>query len=75
MDLQEFDVLLAAHDWTYAYADDYRYFTRGDGERRIILDHMRKQPELNPLFNVWADYVNGKIDKAAFDKLRAELLQ
>ena len=75
MDKHDFDRLLAAHDWTYAYADDYRYFTRGDGERKIILDHIQKQPELGPLFKVWADFCNGRIDKAAFDKGRKELLQ
>jgi len=74
MTLQEFDVLLAAHDWTYAYADDYRYFTRGESERRIILDHVRNNPEFEPLFSVWAKFCSGQVDKATFFARRSELL-
>ena len=74
MTLQEFDVLLAAHDWTYAYADDYRYFTRGQQERGIILDHVRNQPEFEPLFVIWSKFCAGSITKETFFATRSELL-
>jgi RNA polymerase sigma factor (sigma-70 family) len=74
MDIKEYDKLCGEHDWTYAYADDYRYFTRGEQQRGILMDYAKRDEKLMRLFNVWANYVNGNIDKAEFQKGRAELL-
>ncbi len=74
MNLQEFDVLLAAHDWTYAYADDYNYFKRGESERAVIHDHLKQNPEFKPLFQIWSKFCSGEVDKATFFARRSELL-
>tara|TARA_S200002703_G_scaffold49208_1_gene42540 strand:+ start:204 stop:440 length:237 start_codon:yes stop_codon:yes gene_type:complete len=36
MDLDQFELLLKHHDWYYAYADDYRYYTKGRAESNAI---------------------------------------
>lgn len=74
MTIQEFDILLGAHDWTYAYADDYNYFKRGESERASIMWQLEKQPEFQQLFDAWSKFSGGSIDKTTFMALRSELL-
>ena len=31
-----FESMLKAHDWTYAYSDDHRYYVRGEESMRKI---------------------------------------
>ena len=57
MNLNDFVTLLAEHDWTYTYADDYRYFTRGDAQRSVLNDCMRWHPEWKPLFEVFNQFM------------------
>lgn len=75
MDIKDFDKLLSQHDWTYAYADDYNYFTRGEEQRRIIMAYANRDPKLMELFIVWSDFSNQKTDREVFQRLREELLQ
>lgn len=76
MTIQEFDKLLASHDWTYCYADDYRYFVRGDGERAIIQERLSKNPQWKPLFTLYADYMlRGTVSKDNFIARRKLLIE
>jgi hypothetical protein len=34
--LVEFEEMLKAHDWTYAFSDDHRVFKRGEAQRLTI---------------------------------------
>ena len=74
MDINEYDNLCAQHDWTYQYADDYRYFTRGHEQRGILMDYAKRDDKLMELFRLWAIYSAGKIDHAEFKKARGKLL-
>ena len=38
---EHFEACLKAHDWTYEYSDDFRYWSKGKGERDYI-NHTRK---------------------------------
>lgn len=36
------DKMLKAHDWTYQYSDDHRYWKRGSEERNIIHNKIKE---------------------------------
>ena len=38
---EHFEACLKAHDWTYEYSDDFRYWSKGNDERTHI-NHTKK---------------------------------
>lgn len=74
MDIKDFDKLCGQHDWTYAYADDYNYFVRGNEQRSILMDYAKRDEKLMELFRLWANFAGGKIDVGAFELGRKEML-
>ena len=34
--MEEFEKLLKAHDWTYMYSDDSRWWRKGEAEMKVI---------------------------------------
>ena len=77
MDIKEFDAMLAGHDWTYTYSDDYSYFVRGEAQRNAINEQMRNHPEWKPLFDLFNEYIFQRpaTTREQFLQRREELLR
>jgi|TARA_B110001454_G_scaffold68448_1_gene66833 hypothetical protein len=69
MTLQEFYDLLKAHDWSYEYSDDHRYWNKGrneDGMIQHILQGHSRDPQFRGLYDQyrsWAFDTQGDITK------------
>ena len=50
MDKEFFEDLLDAHDWYYSYSECVDTFRSGQHEKRVILDIMRNNDELQELY-------------------------
>lgn len=62
MTLNEYSALLARHDWTYQYSDDYLVWSRGADEREKIIRAAKESPAHQALFDAaaarYTDYPN-----------------
>lgn len=50
MTLEQYKAALAAHDWWYAFSDDYGAYKRGQEEREALRAAMRR---LDPQGTLW----------------------
>ena len=55
MTIQEFYDLLKAHDWSYQYSDDHRYWQKGRDEANMI-DHILRGNSNDPRFRALHDH-------------------
>ena len=56
MTIQEFYDLLKAHDWSYQYSDDHRYWSKGRDEANMI-EHILKGNSHDPKFrNLYEEF-------------------
>ena len=79
MNIDKFHQMLASHDWTYPYADDYRYWSAGRKQADLIDYELKLHPEWIPLCRFYSDYVYGKIEMkehefiAKLNQIKAEI--
>ena len=48
--MEEYTRRLQKHDWTYEYSDDFRVFSAGSEQRKVLY---RMQQDLDPNYEVW----------------------
>lgn len=54
MTLEEFDKLLASHDWGYEYSDDMRVWERGRANQNKLRRMADESPDHLSLFAAWS---------------------
>jgi hypothetical protein len=57
MNLQEFDTLLARHDWYYAYSDDHRVWSNGEASQEKIRQAVKLSENHLTLYNAWVNSI------------------
>ena len=58
--MDEFEKLVAAHDLTYSYSDDHRYWVKGEESMKKIHELMKTLPK-EECVKIWNKYVDKKI--------------
>lgn len=48
---EDFKQLLALHDWSYHWSDDYSVWAKGEATQRRIYTLLRDQPELQRVYD------------------------
>lgn len=48
---EDFKALLALHDWSYSWSDDYNVWAKGEATQRRIYAVLREKPELQQVYD------------------------
>ena len=57
---EEFETMLAKHDWYYNFSDDHGVWTRGEAEIAKIHHILETRPDLQPSYQLWLSRVFSK---------------
>lgn len=69
-ELEEFYSLLENHDWTFAYSDDHRAYTKGNDSLKVIQATMQENDRLMRLWEDYADSIWNHTEKPNIDDYR-----
>lgn len=76
MELQEFDKLLASHDWYYSYSDDINVYRRGQTQYEKLVQEAKVSDKHQQLFDVWQKHqgtTQNKLSRPELDDERIRL--